>query len=118
MREFIGDQGEVTIIKIEELPKIEMIEHDERTTEGLPIISHSESGNNHVMERPVKVMKPKKQIAQAMDAFYLIVDEANALIQENANDAHERHDLPSGIYEMRIKRVFDTFMQQARQVAD
>ena len=109
-------QGEIFIRKITELPD-ELTEHADVNEAGQPIISHSESGNHHVLERPVKVMKVKSP-RKGLDIFYAILDEANALVQD-AQVPHDRHDFEAGeIIEMRISREYDPFTEQARRVAD
>jgi hypothetical protein len=118
MRTIIGQQGEVAIFKIKALPDGQAKDHKDTNTKGQVIISHSESGNHHVLERPTKVFEATDGVADGMRKFYAIVDEANALIQDAGGNPHEKIDLEPGVYEFRISREFDPFSQQARQVAD
>ena len=52
-----------------------------------------------------------------MRILYALLEEPTRLVQD-AVDAHGQHDLPAGIYEFRIAREFDPFVEQARMVAD
>lgn len=104
-------QGEITFFKVDKIPE-GLIEHREVNQEGQIIISHSESGHHHVLEKPAKVYVDK-----AMDRFFAIVDEVNALIQD-VNGGHGSHKLDEGIYEFRIAREYDPFADEIRRVAD
>ena len=109
--QFAFAQGEIYAFRVENVPQ-GLPEHADTNAKGQPIISHSESGHHHVLERPAKVFVDK-----AMDRFYAIVDEANALIQD-AQDGHGSHALPVGNYEFRIAREYDPFADEIRRVAD
>ena len=115
MKKVIYAQGEVSFWKIENLPA-NLVEHTDKNTAAQPIIAHSESGHNHVLERPAKVLRPAEENT-AMNVFYAILNDPTALIQD-APTPHERIDLDAGIWEFRIAREHDPFTQQARQVAD
>jgi hypothetical protein len=65
----------------------------------------------------VIVMERTADVPAGMQILYAIVDKPAQLRQDAAN-AHETHDVSPGIYEMRIAREFDPFLQQARRVAD
>jgi hypothetical protein len=114
-REVMGAQGEITFFRVSSLPK-GLAVHTERDRQGRPIISHSESGHHHVLDRNVEVMERPDPPA-GMRILYALLDDPAALIQD-ADDAHGGHDLPAGIYEFRIAREFDPFEEQARMVAD
>lgn len=115
-KQVIGAQGEITIYKIGALPKDAVEAKVERTQRG-PIISHSESGHHHVLDRPdVKVFE-KKNPAKGMAVLYAILDNPTGLVQD-APVPHEGYTLDKGIYEFRIAREFDPFSEQARRVAD
>ncbi|MEM9599440.1 MAG: hypothetical protein AAF926_00330 [Pseudomonadota bacterium] len=109
--QFAFAQGEIYAFRVEAAPS-SLPEHTDVNGKGQPIISHSESGHHHVLEKPAKVF-----VDEAMDRFYAIVDEANALIQD-AQGGHEAHDLEPGIYEFRIAREYDPFAEEIRRVAD
>ena len=114
-REVIGAQGEITIFRVSELPN-GLTPHTEKDKRGRAIISHSESGHHHVLDRAVEVLERPEPPA-GMRILYALLEEPTALIQD-AKDAHGQHDLPAGIYEFRIAREYDPFSEQARQVAD
>jgi hypothetical protein len=114
-REIIGAQGEITVFRVSELPE-GMTLMTERDKHGRPIISHSESGNHHVLDRAVEVLEHPNPPA-GMRILYALLDEPTSLIQD-APEPHGSHDLAPGIYEMRIAREYDPFTEQARIVAD
>lgn len=110
-------QGEITIRFIESMPD-NLEEHKEYNSKGQNIISHSERGSHHVLERPTKVMKPKKETREGLNIFYAIMNSDNSLIQD-AVDAHGKHDFKEGdIVEFTIARDYDYFLKEARRVAD
>jgi hypothetical protein len=115
-RKIIGAQGEISIFACKgDLPTglVPMAETDKM---GRPIISHSESGSHHVLERAVEVLEHPSPPA-GMRILYALLDEPTALVQD-ASDAHGAHMLDAGLVEFRIAREYDPFMEQARQVAD
>ena len=115
-REVICAQGEITVFRITgEMPE-GLIKHVDIDRKGRPIISHSESGNHHILDAAVMVME-KPDAPQGMRILYALLDEPTMLIQD-ASDAHGSHDLPAGLYEFRIAREFDPFAEQVRRVAD
>ena len=113
MKEYIGDQGEISIFKIAELPNVKLAAV-ERVDNG-SIVSHSESGSNHLLER--SDVLERVDVASGMRVLYAIVENPDRLYQD-AGDAHGAYDLAPGIYEFRIAREYDPFLQQARIVAD
>lgn len=110
-------QGEIYARKIEALPE-GLTPFKEKKGRAW-VISHSESGNHHVIdEAGVTVMERTKDVPAGMRILYAIVEEPTELRQDAGADAHEAHSLDPGIYEMRIAREYDPFSEQARQVAD
>jgi hypothetical protein len=114
-REVIGAQGEITIFSVSELPE-GLVPFTDTDQSGRPIISHSESGHHHVLERAVKVLE-KPDAPEGMQVLYALLDEPTRLLQDAA-DAHGEHMLAPGYVEFRIARLFDPFSEQARRVAD
>lgn len=115
-REVIGAQGEITVFRIAgTMPAglVPLAEFDKRKR---PIISHSESGNHHILDAAVAVME-KPDAPEGMRILYALLDNPTALIQD-APDAHGSHMLEPGLYEFRIAREFDPFAEQVRMVAD
>ncbi len=115
MKKIVGAQGEITIIQISALPEGMMTVPAERTKAGW-IVSHSESGNHHVLTGG-EVMERTDNVPPGMRVLYAILDEPASLIQDAAVPHEGFHDL-SGIIEFRISREFDPFSEQVRQVAD
>lgn len=115
-REIIGAQGEISIFRCEGAMPEGLVAMSEKDKLGRPIISHSESGNHHLLDRAVAVME-KPDAPAGMRILYALIEEPTALIQD-AIDAHGSHDLPAALCEFRIAREFDPFSEQARQVAD
>lgn len=114
-RTIIGAQGEITFYAVEGAMPADVVPFTDRDTSGRPIISHSESGHHHVLERAVEMFR--KPGAAGMTVLYALLDRPADLIQDAPN-AHGKHTLPSGLIEFRIAREFDPFAEQARRVAD
>ena len=114
MKQVIGQQGEVCIVKIGALPKMET-KPVEKHGNGY-IISHSESGHHHVLTGG-DVMERTNGVPAGMQIFYAILKEPQSLIQDAAVP-HAGFDLAPGFYEFRISREFNPFSDQARRVAD
>ena len=114
MKNYIGDQGEISIFKINALPEGAKLEAVKRDQKGF-IISHSKSGSHHLLERGE--VKERIDVREGMRVLYAIVKEPTKLFQDAA-DAHGSYDLEPGIYEFRIAREYDPFAEQARMVAD
>lgn len=114
MKTIIGQQGEVRIIKIDALPKVET-KAVERGASGF-IISHSESGHHHVLTGG-DVMERVKDVPAGMQIFYAILDAPQEFKQDAANP-HGSFILDPGLYEFRTSREFDPFAEQVRRVAD
>ncbi len=116
MKKVLGSQGEITFFLVEgDMPE-DVKPHKEIDRHGRPIISHSESGSHHVLDRAVSVME-KQNVPGGMRIFYALLEEPAELIQD-ASDAHGTHILPAGLIEFRIAREIDHFTRQIRQVAD
>jgi len=114
-REVIGAQGEITVFRISELPG-GLRPATEKDKLGRPIISHSESGNHHILDREVDVLEHPSPPA-GMRILYALLDEPTMLIQD-ADEPHGSHMLDAGFVEFRIAREYDPFAEQARIVAD
>lgn len=114
-KQIIGAQGEITIIKIDALPDGITTKPVERTNAG-HIISHSESGNHHVLTGG-DVMERTDNVPQGMQIIYALLDAPASLVQD-APAPHGGFDLDPGIYMFKIAREYDPFAEQARPVAD
>jgi hypothetical protein len=115
MKEVIGQQGEVRIIKIDSIPSKMQTKKVNRITKGF-IISHSESGHHHLLTGG-DVMERTDKVPAGMQQFYAILDAPQKFIQDAANP-HGGYDLDPGIYRFDVSREFDPFAEQARRVAD
>jgi hypothetical protein len=115
-REIIGAQGEITIFRIVGAMPAGLVAHNEKDGFGRPIISHSESGNHHLLDAAVDVLE-KPDAPEGMRILYALLDKPTRLFQD-APDAHGEHVLEPGLYEMRVAREFDPFSEQVRRVAD
>lgn len=115
-RNIVGAQGEISIFHCNGTMPEGVVPMTDRDKKGRPIISHSESGSHHVLERAVEVFEHPSPPA-GMRILYALLDEPTALVQD-ASDAHGEHVLAKGLHEFRIAREYDPFMEQARQVAD
>ena len=114
MKTYIGAQGEISIFIIDAMPDNAARATIERTKNGA-IISHSKSGNHHILTGDADVLE--RPAPAGMKILLALLDEPQKLIQD-ADIPHEHYDLAPGIYEFRIAREFDPFAEQARQVAD
>jgi hypothetical protein len=117
-REIIGAQGEITIFRVQGPLPDGLTAHTEVDCKGRPIISHSESGHHHVLERPAQVFVDSNAPA-GMTILRAFLEEPNMLIQD-ASTPHAPHalDAGGGHIEFRIAREYDPFSEQVRQVAD
>lgn len=115
MKQVIGQQGEVRIVKIDALPSgIET--KPVQKIDGGYVISHSESGHHHLLTGG-EVMERTNNVPAGMQIFYAILDKPQSFIQDAANP-HGGYSLDPGIYEFRNSREFNPFEDQARRVAD
>lgn len=115
MKEVVGQQGEVRIVKIDTVPAGMQTKKADRVAKGY-VISHSESGHHHVLTGG-DVMERTDRVPAGMQIFYAILDKPEQFVQDAANP-HGGFDLPAGVYEFRVSREFDPFAEQARRVAD
>jgi hypothetical protein len=117
MKQIIGAQGEITIIKIDSLPEGIETKKAEKSAKGW-IVSHSESGHHHVLTDGEVMERVDSKVPEGMKILYGILDGEADLIQDAPGNPHEGYNLEQGLYEFRISREYDPFMEQARIVAD
>jgi len=115
MRHAIANQGEIRVDRIDAIPTVETRAFTERGAKGA-IISHSESGHHHILAGDAEVLE-RVDAPSGARILYAIVNEPTRLFQDAATP-HEPVHLDPGIYEMRIKREYDPFADQVRQVMD
>ena len=116
----IAAQGEITIVRIGDVPNNKKINGVPLALEnGKLIIGHSETGHHHVLERDAGATVTVMENPPAgMKILHAILTEANSLVHERGHDTHETINLGSGEYEFRIAREFDHYAELARKSAD
>ena len=115
MKQVVGQQGEVRIVKIDALPEGMQTKTPDRVAKGF-VISHSESGHHHCLTGG-EVMERTDNVPAGMQVFYAILAKPEEFVQDAANP-HGGYKLDPGIYEFRVSREFDPFSEMARRVAD
>lgn len=115
MKQVIGQQGEVRIVKVDSIPKGMETKMVDRIAKGY-VISHSESGHHHLLTGG-DVMERTDKVPSGMQQFYAILDTPQKFIQDAANP-HGGFALDPGIYRFDVSREFDPFAEQARRVVD
>lgn len=116
MRTPIGNQGEIRIDRIDEVPNVATEPFTERNAKGW-IISHSEQGHHHLLERADQILQ-RTDAPTGATILYAIVKEPTRLFQDAAVPHEPLMLNDPGIYEFRIKREFDPFAEEVRRVAD
>lgn len=116
MKEVIGAQGEVVIVKVGSIPENTKTNPVAHRDDGATIVSHSESGHHHILTGG-EVMERVNDVPPGMKILYAIVHTPEKFIHE-APAAHGGYDLDPGVYEFRISREHDHFSEQARLVMD
>jgi hypothetical protein len=110
-------QGEVRMSPLSSIPACAMSKIS--ATNGAIIVGESESHHHHVIRDngAVDVMERTDNVQDGMKILYAIVKDPTVL-EQTAGNPHAAHPIPSGNYEIRIKREFNPFLEQARRVAD
>lgn len=115
----VFQQGEVRIELIDRIPE-GLSPFTEKTDNGAFIISHSESGNHHVIDDGgVTVLEQTltPEFGESMKVLYAIVEKPTQMYV-NAERHHKPQPMPPGIYQLTPSTEFDPFTKQARRVAD
>lgn len=115
MKQIVGQQGEVRIVKIDEMPKGMTTKPVQKLAKGY-VISHSESGHHHLLTGG-DVMERTDKVPVGMQQFFAILKDPQQFIQDAANP-HGGYALDPGIYRFDVSREFDPFAEQVRRVAD
>jgi hypothetical protein len=85
---------------------------------GVVIVGQSESHHHHVLDAAgVTVLERTENVPSGMRILHAIVEQPTTL-RQTAGNPHGAHVIEPGLYEIRIKREFNPFAEQARQVAD
>ena len=110
-------QGEVRIRSIDSIPSdATLVDFTEKNEKGT-ILSHSESGNHHILAGAHKVTQRTNGVPAGCRVLYAEVTEDTRVFQDAARP-HDVQMLPKGLYEIRTDREHDPFTGQARRVAD
>lgn len=115
-RTVVAQQGEVKVFRIDAIPAGISTRPPQFDAGGAAIVSHSESGNHHVIAG-AEVMERTDNVPDGMAILYAIVKDPTAL-EQNAPTPHGHIPLDAGIYELRVSREHDPFSDQARRVTD
>jgi len=109
-------QGEVYIRRIKTADPT--VTGDVACENGAYIISHSETGHHHVLDRAdAEVMERTRDVPAGMRIIQAIVRNPTRL-RQTAGVPHGEIELEPGVYEFRIAREHDPFREEARRVAD
>lgn len=109
-------QGEVRVVPVKAFTSVATKPIPAR--DGVIIVGESESHHHHVLDADgVIVMERTEGVPSGMRILHAIVEKATRL-RQTAGNPHGAHDIAPGLYEVRIKREFNPFTEQARRVAD
>jgi hypothetical protein len=116
MKKIIGQQGEVRIVRIDRIPDDVEVRRVQKAGNGY-IISHSESGNHHVLTGGEVLARVDSRVPAGMRMLYAILKSPETLMHEGGRP-HESFALDPGIYRFDISREYDPFGEQIRQIMD
>jgi hypothetical protein len=108
-------QGEIYIMKVEKVP--------EGCTPLTPengkfIVGHSETGHHHVLDAKHTEVMVLDKPPEGMKILYAIVKEPTPLVHLRSYDTHKPIMFDTAIYELRIGREYDPFLELARSSQD
>jgi hypothetical protein len=114
---FTAAQGEVNIRRIDALPNHTFVKI--AAEKGFLIVGHSESGHHHGFrdDGGIELMERTDNVPAGMKILYAIIANPTALIQD-AGAPHTAIVFEPGIYQFRISREYNPFLEEARRVAD
>jgi hypothetical protein len=116
--ERIAAQGEITVIRIDDLTEIPATYVRMLLEDGKLIIGHSETGHHHVLSRPDEAEVYVMEDSEGMRILRAILHAPMSLEHLRGFDTHEPLHLEPGAYEFRIAREYDPYAELARQSAD
>lgn len=112
----IGAQGDVMLLRVDEIPKgLRRV----KRVGGRLIVTHSETGHHHVIERKRVTMyeDPQDPLVAWLEVHDLEdLPQAAELVHERPYDTHETIELPPGKYQVRRQREYTP--EGWRQVQD
>lgn len=110
-------QGEVRLIPVTKFADV-ATRPVAASSNGVVVVGESESHHHHVLDADgVTVLERIESVPQGMRILHAIVEKPTTLHQ-TAGNPHGAHIVEPGLYEIRIKREFNPFAEQARRVAD
>jgi len=114
----VAAQGEITIIRLGDVPRSKKLEGNPLKPEGNSfVVGHSETGHHHVIAcegADVAV----RETPTGMRILHAILKSPNSLSHLRDFDTHTPVALAPGEYEFRIGREFDPFQEVIRQQKD
>lgn len=110
-----NQQGEVYFKRIDKLPEGEELVPMKKESKLGYILAHSESGNHHILTGGEVLERPAK--LSGLQRMYAIIKNPEKVIQD-ATAPHKTQILEPGIYDIRISREFNPFLQMAKKVTD
>lgn len=110
-------QGDVFFVRRETLPNCAA---EQPATNGKIVITHSETGHDHVMVLDRDTEEPNVQIFTGDDPLtaWIKVNRPTALNHLREHDTHESIMFSPGIYEIRRQEEYDPYEEMVRQVQD
>ena len=108
-------QGEVRMVPVKAFAEAET--RPVMAQNGVVIVGESESHHHHVLDAEGVTVMERVSAPAGMRILHAIVEQPTTLRQTVGNP-HGAHVIAPGLYEIRIKREFDPFAEQARRVAD
>ena len=106
----VAAQGDIMIIKLDEMPDVSSMKEVQPEGDNL-IVTHSETGHHHVLEREVAKMYESTDL----EAFLVLHDEGT-LRHLRDNHTHDSLNLPAGSY--RVIRAREYTPEGYRRVQD
>lgn len=115
----IAAQGEITIIRLGNVPRNKKLPGTEMKAEhGKFIVGHSETGHHHVIEAKGANVAVLDRAPEGMRVLRAILENPTLLDHLRDHDTHESIQLEPGLYEFRIGREYDPYQEIARRQAD
>lgn len=108
-------QGEVRFIPVEKFPEAKT--RPVAARDGVVIVGESESHHHHVLDADGVTVLERADAPAGMRILHAIVEKETTL-RQTAGNPHGAHVIAPGLYEVRIKREHNPFIDEARRVAD
>ncbi len=110
-------QGDVFFVRRNALPSNVA---EQSASNGKIVVTHSETGHDHVMVLDREAEQPNVQIFTGNDPLtaWIKVNRPTALNHLRPHDTHESIMFSPGVYEIRRQQEYDPYQELARRVAD